>query len=187
LGILFITPAILTVNAICRVYSPIGSALAQWQGTRDLRVRFAGKTTRHSSRMTNSLHHLFYVSACIDTLEEGAIQEILDEARAHNAAHSITGVLIYSGSHFAQVLEGSESDLKALLASIRSDVRHQDVRTLLSAPLAVRQFDNWSMGFVCDLSVADLLAELSSASVDAPRASRLIELLFRRAELKLLS
>jgi len=137
--------------------------------------------------MTNGLHHLFYVSTCIDTLEEGAIHGILDEARAHNAAHSITGVLIYSGSHFAQVLEGTESDLKALMASIRSDVRHRDVRTLLSEPLAERRFKDWSMGFTFDLSVADLLGELASASVDAPRASRLIELVFRRAELKRLS
>ena len=134
--------------------------------------------------MSSSLHHLFYVSACADTLQNQAIQEVLVTARAHNAAHSITGVLIYSGAHFAQVLEGPVPELESLMASIRRDTRHRDLRTLLSAPLAERRFEGWSMGFVSDLSVGDLLAELGSESLAEPRAARLIDLLFRRAALK---
>ncbi len=134
--------------------------------------------------MTSRLQHLLYVSACDDTLEHHAIHDMLAKARAYNAAHSVTGVLIYSGAHFAQVLEGPESELERLMASIRRDSRHGRLRTLVSSPLAERRFEGWSMGFVSNLSVADLLAELGSELITKPRAARLIDLLFRRAVLE---
>ncbi len=137
--------------------------------------------------MTSRLHRLFYVSTCCDTLQPDAIRAILSKARSYNTEHSITGFLIYSGTQFAQVLEGDESELLSLAGALQRDPRHRDMRVLLSASCDARLFAAWSMGFVQDLSVADLLTELVAAPVDAPRASRLIELLFRHADLKPLS
>jgi hypothetical protein len=120
-------------------------------------------------------------------LQPDEIRAILSRAHSYNPAHSITGFLIYSGTHFAQVLEGDESELRSLAGSLQRDPRHRDMRVLLSVSCDARLFAAWSMGFVQDLSVADLLTELVAAPVDAPRAARLIELLFRHADLKPLS
>jgi hypothetical protein len=155
------------------------------------RIRYrcgeAPPPTETALAMTSSLHRLFYVSTCCEKLQPDAIRAILRKARAYNTAHSITGFLIYSGTHFAQVLEGDESELRSLAGSLQRDPRHRDMRVLLSESSEARLFTSWSMGFVQDLSVADLLSEVVAVPVEPPRASRLIELLFRHADLKPLS
>jgi len=45
------------------------------------------------------------------------------------------------------VLEGPQDAVDALIAKIREDARHHDIRILLRENLDDRRFDEWTMGY----------------------------------------
>lgn len=92
---------------------------------------------------------LFYVSECTvpPANVDRAIDEIVLVSRMRNSALGITGALLFSGSHFAQFLEGAEQDVRSVMRSIARDVRHRDVVTLLEEQEAAPQFASWSLAY----------------------------------------
>ena len=94
-----------------------------------------------------ALHHIIYQSTALRSMSDADLQEILVQARSFNAAHDITGVLLYHNDQFVQVLEGDEAAISPLYERIRVDARHTSVVKLADAPLATRNFGDWSMAF----------------------------------------
>ncbi len=68
-------------------------------------------------------------------------------AEQHNARYDVTGILTLHGGRYAQVLEGPESTLRALMSRIEADTRHHSVRIISDGPLAKRRYASWSMAF----------------------------------------
>lgn len=95
-----------------------------------------------------ALHEIVYVSLASREMSQAELLTLLDEARVHNEAHGITGLLLYHGYEFLQLLEGERADVEALFAAIHGDERHQQVYTLWEGPLLARSFERWAMGFV---------------------------------------
>jgi len=102
---------------------------------------------------------LMYVSKAAAGVDGKTVEEILDVARPRNARSGVTGLLVYSGTHFLQLLEGPEEQVGEVFDAIRGDQRHQDVVVLLTEHAETRQFPGWSMGY-------ELLEDM-----DAPRGS----------------
>ncbi len=126
--------------------------------------------------------HFFYVSRASDGVGLGQVNDILSVSQRRNAQLQLTGMLLYTGSHFAQVLEGTPQALDEVIAHILSDRRHHDVRVLCMGPLPEREFSSWSLGYVQTLGTADLVEQLVTApDVPAHRARRLIKVLFQQA------
>jgi blue light- and temperature-responsive anti-repressor len=102
--------------------------------------------------MHSPLHRLIYYSKNLipgpGPAIESEIRDILAVSRKNNAAHGITGALIFNAGIFAQVLEGSRRDVEATFERIQRDNRHDDVQVLDFAPAEARGFANWSMGFL---------------------------------------
>ena len=94
-----------------------------------------------------SLHHLVYQSAITAPLGEPELVALLTQSRAFNAAHGLTGVLLYNEREFLQLLEGPRAHVHAVFARIARDPRHNTVVKLADGPIAKRQFAQWSMGF----------------------------------------
>ena len=93
---------------------------------------------------------LVYVSSAKRPFTRADLLALLAQSRARNAAAGLTGMLLYNGGNFMQVLEGPEEAVNALYAKIGRDPRHSGLMTLLRGPLAARQFADWSMAF-CNL------------------------------------
>jgi hypothetical protein len=91
--------------------------------------------------------HLVYVSSAVAELSDEQLAEILEVARRNNAASGITGMLIYAGGNFLQVLEGRKAEVLETIARIERDPRHKGLIHLLKADTAERYFPEWSMGF----------------------------------------
>jgi len=74
------------------------------------------------------------------------IETLVQRAQARNMLLGITGSLIYTGSMFAQVLEGPLTALEKLVRVIQADPRH-DVLFVTEPKkiVAVRRFKNWSL------------------------------------------
>jgi hypothetical protein len=77
----------------------------------------------------------------------GQVEQILQSARRNNAAHGVTGALLFSEGCFAQVLEGPREQVEAIFETIQCDPRHSDVTVMHLHPVDERSFASWSMAF----------------------------------------
>lgn len=91
------------------------------------------------------LSTLVYRSRASASLSAEEISQLLNGARLRNKALGITGILIFDGVHFVQLLEGPDSALDSLFDAIRQDRRHQHVVQLLRDYAPVRRFDGDEM------------------------------------------
>ncbi|MEZ6137949.1 MAG: BLUF domain-containing protein [Pirellulaceae bacterium] len=101
-----------------------------------------------------SLSQLIYVS---ELAPEGfpsnrpvgnELQRILETARVRNEQVSVTGILLFSGGHFLQVIEGHELVLERMFQRIAADPRHKNVERLAFLSITHRMFDRWQMGLL---------------------------------------
>ncbi len=93
-----------------------------------------------------TLAQIVYASAAGEGFRPSDLPAILTSARARNAELSVTGMLLFEGTSFLQVLEGEPEVIDALFERIRADRRHTRVVLLLREPLACRSFSEWTMG-----------------------------------------
>jgi hypothetical protein len=93
------------------------------------------------------LWQLVYASAASAAFDLAALQNILRVARERNACENITGMLLFEGTSFLQVLEGEGTTIDALLEKIRHDPRHSRVALLLREKITARSFGDWTMGY----------------------------------------
>ncbi len=91
---------------------------------------------------------LTYTSLAQLDLEAADLEDIHRTARDANALNGITGLLIFNGTHFLQVIEGTEEAIDALVDNLRRDPRHTgfEIRDLSS--VEERSFPDWSMELV---------------------------------------
>lgn len=92
-----------------------------------------------------SLFELAYISAARDGVSEADLAGIVAQSQLNNALKDISGILLYNGTHFAQILEGSRHEVEALFESICADPRHTSVIRIAAGPVAGRAFAGWSM------------------------------------------
>ena len=73
----------------------------------------------------------------------------------------MTGLLVFSGGRFMQLIEGADRTILDLYANIRKDPRHHRVMRLIYEPAADRLFADWAMALMnldvpCELDVNGL-------------------------------
>lgn len=75
------------------------------------------------------------------------LRRIIDVSQSKNAEEEITGVLITTGCHFLQVLEGPIDAVRALTAKLLLDPRHSDMKVVDEYTIAERHYPDWSMRY----------------------------------------
>jgi hypothetical protein len=135
---------------------------------------------------------LLYLSESTVPFSKEDLRELLTKSRENNSQLGITGMLLFKGGNFLQVLEGRQETVMSLYEIIRRDSRHSQLTTLFQGTSSQRDFPDWSMGFQ-DLDAPGsiripgfshfLHTSLTTAEfVDARRAKRLL-LLFKEEQL----
>ncbi|MBA3870004.1 MAG: BLUF domain-containing protein [Anaerolineae bacterium] len=95
----------------------------------------------------SDLNHLIYASSSTRLMQEQDLVAILTKSHENNARLDVTGMLLYRGGNFLQVLEGQEAVIDDLFKVIMQDPRHHQVTLLLKRAVPSRQFEHWEMGF----------------------------------------
>lgn len=104
------------------------------------------------------LYQLIYVSSADSAdMSEDELARILESAVRHNTPDGITGMLLYAGGSFMQVLEGERAQVEETYARVERDPRHHDVMMIDAQPVEARDFTQWRMGFR-RLGAADAIA-----------------------------
>lgn len=100
-----------------------------------------------------SVSYIVYVSQAENDLPQSGPEDILAESRPYNAAHDITGVLLFveggdarRGS-FMQLLEGDAAEIESLRKRIFADGRHHTKVVLETGEKPHRDFAEWSMAY----------------------------------------
>lgn len=129
---------------------------------------------------STNLQQLFYISRSLARPDE--LDALLQRARQLNERRGVTGVLLFTGGHFAQLLEGPAAALAETMAAIRRDRRHEAIHELLGEPIAQRRCGDWSMAFVSTPGADDLIQHLLTGPLMGPeRAQRLLQLMLDAA------
>jgi len=90
---------------------------------------------------------LIYVSTSVKLLNDEELLDILKVSRENNSSRDVTGLLLYKGGNFMQVLEGPDDVVEAVFETIKADSRHKDVIVLAREQISNRQFPAWEMAF----------------------------------------
>ena len=88
-----------------------------------------------------------YVSTARVAADLATLEDILSVSVRNNAPVGITGMLLYAGGTYMQVLEGEEEAVNATHRRIERDPRHFGIIVLEHAEIATRSFSQWTMGF----------------------------------------
>jgi hypothetical protein len=115
-----------------------------------------------------TLKSLTYTSRASFDLEAADLTAIHAKARELNALDGITGLLVFNGTHFLQIIEGSDEAIHDLLERLRLDRRHSAVEVRDERDIDARAFPDWSMELVrVDTDFADAKEALSRHLPDA--------------------
>lgn len=91
------------------------------------------------------LYQLVYKSNATKEFDQANTKEFLSIIQNANKQLDVTGLLIFDGEHFLQVLEGPFGVISELIESIQQDIRHSQVVILLKEPIPRREYEQWSM------------------------------------------
>lgn len=105
------------------------------------------------------IRRLAYVSRPQPDLPATEIPRVVVTSRANNSRDRISGVLVYTGTDFAQLIEGDQMRVDALWRRIRADERHLEITPLLDEADAAPWFPDWRMGYLADPALARKFAE----------------------------
>ncbi len=91
------------------------------------------------------IHRLLYVSTADPAMKADTLQRLVETAARRNAALDITGLLVFTGTHFMQLLEGPKDAVEAVFDMICQDRRHSAIARLIAEPVPQRSCPDWSM------------------------------------------
>lgn len=90
------------------------------------------------------LSQYLYISTA-PTLRREEVDAILAASARNNPARGITGLLLFNGRNFLQLLEGEDTEVAGLMETITADQRHAGVSVLDRRAIAARACPDWAM------------------------------------------
>jgi hypothetical protein len=133
------------------------------------------------------LIHAIYASSEVAGISEHEILKFVKQARSANREHDVSGMMLYIGGSFLQLLEGEPANVDAVGKKTFHDKRA--MRLILREPIEEREFPDWTMGFeaVEPLEAERLLggsrlfaSPSNSVRIDTDGAKTLLSIIGRR-------
>ena len=128
-----------------------------------------------------------YVSLAAPDFTEHETLQLLRQARTANRKHDVSGMMLYIGGHFLQVLEGSPAMVDVVSSTLFRDTRQ--MQCIAREPIVEREFPEWTMGFeVVEIAEAASIVgdrfvkdpETRRLNIDATGAKTLLTIIGRR-------
>lgn len=88
---------------------------------------------------------IIYRSHLSDDVPVKTLDNLATDANKINETFDVTGILLFDGTHFFQLLEGSDEAVKAIYARICADKRHHNLVELMYDYAPSRRFGNVGM------------------------------------------
>ncbi|HEX2855309.1 MAG TPA: BLUF domain-containing protein [Opitutaceae bacterium] len=96
-----------------------------------------------------NLCQIIWISEAVKNYTNAELLVLLTKARANNAKHGVTGLLLYHGGSFMQFMEGEADTVMSIYQNrIMRSRWHRSVTLLLQTEIPERVFSTWEMGFM---------------------------------------
>jgi hypothetical protein len=121
------------------------------------------------------LWKLSYISTAVAAHDEAMrqLREICFRSGDRNARVGISSIATVHRGRFAQVLEGPEDAVRAVLRRILGDPRHHSLTVLADGPLVERRYSGWSMDYRDPKAfITDQLDDILKQTADVVRAMK---------------
>ena len=105
-----------------------------------------------------------YISTA-PSLSREEVDAILASSQRNNAVRDVTGLLLYNGRNFLQLLEGEESELVSLMVRISHDPRHTGISMIDRKTVEQRACPDWAMRRVMIAESIEKRRELINADL----------------------
>jgi hypothetical protein len=93
---------------------------------------------------------------------------LIGELRDRHARGGVTGVLLYSGDSFLQLVEGSDSAIAECWRALLADGRHRNPIVLHDATSASSWFADWRAGYAPETTLAPRLLRWKALAPTLP-------------------
>jgi len=127
-----------------------------------------------------TLKSLTYTSLASLDLDAEDLEAIHRSAREANALEGITGLLIFNGTHFLQIVEGAPQAIDELVERLRRDPRHNGFEIRDERAIDHRSFADWSMELVrvsaSYFEAKDTVTDRLPSEVDAGVRDRVLKM-----------
>ena len=90
---------------------------------------------------------LCYISTARPTVTAAEVDQILAVSRVNNQRVGVTGMMLFNGKRFLQLLEGEREAVNATYDRIKRDPRHYALVKLSERGIDDREFGRWDMAF----------------------------------------
>jgi hypothetical protein len=112
------------------------------------------------------------------------VADLVERAESKNGRLGVTGSIIFTGTYFAQIIEGLTASIDDLMASIVRDPRHSGLRIVTRTQVQARDFGDWTMAYsgpsaYMNRHIQPLATEAVEGSENANRSRRLTTLMRR--------
>jgi len=94
-----------------------------------------------------ALTELIYTSLARAETSKKDVRDILASSERNNVARAVTGLLLFDGERYIQILEGEAESVDSLFSIIVEDLRHQDLELLHKGEITGRSFETWRMAY----------------------------------------
>ena len=101
---------------------------------------------------------LAFASTASAGLRAADTSALISALRESHASAGITGVLLYSGHSFLQLIEGSDPAISASWRALLADGRQRNPVVLHDATTLSRWFPDWRAGYLAESSLTPFLA-----------------------------
>lgn len=94
-----------------------------------------------------ALRELIYTSFARQSGASQDVKDILQSSERNNVSTSVTGLLLFDGERYIQILEGASENVLSLFGTIQVDPRHGQIELLHSGGISGRTFQDWRMAY----------------------------------------
>ena len=123
---------------------------------------------------------LYTSEAQLYSLEEDKQVELIAvTSRINNEMSGITGCLVYTGIHFAQIVEGGSAAIGRLLIKLQVDSRHRNMKIISDAYQSERVFLKWSMAYIRTPQLRSMIERVAEGKVEGSSAIALADIIQR--------
>ena len=124
------------------------------------------------------LETFVYCSRAAESVDDMAVDRLIEWAQRSNADRGITGVLVFGSGIFFQWIEGPPSQVQNLIASLHGDPRHHDIVALdRSVEKRDRLYPNWEMERVGPDQIRTVLQDALDSAEDEKNIAALKRIL----------
>ena len=91
------------------------------------------------------MYRLIYKSRAKQPIDWELVRALIKQSEENNQDAGITGVLLATGTHFLQVLEGGFDEVNELFMQIVRDSRHDQLQLIAFDCVESRLYGGWAM------------------------------------------